>query len=280
LTPTFENLLGQALTTLAPSSASARLDAEVLLSTAIGCDRAYMVAHPAKLGDKSQLTHFDALLSRRQQGEPIAYILGQKEFWSLPIKTTSNTLIPRPETEHLVEQALARLPIESDALIFDLGTGSGAVAIAIAAERPDTKIIAVDLCAKALAVAEENASTLALYNISFLQGNWYTPLGDLRANLIVCNPPYVPDDDPHLDRGDIAHEPVLALRGGKDGMEEIEKIARGGKQHLQAKGSLIMEHGFDQGTAVQACLKAHGYLNIATTQDYSGLDRITQCQVT
>ena len=277
--PTFENLLSQSLNTLAPSSSSARLDAEVLLSAAVGCDRAYLVAHSDKLVDRSQLTNFNALLSRRQQGEPVAYILGHKEFWSLPIKTTSNTLIPRPETEHLVEQALARLPIDSDAMVFDLGTGSGAVAIAIAAERPGTRIIAVDICAKALAVAEDNARTLALLNISFRQGNWYAPLADLRADLIVSNPPYVRDDDPHLDKGDIAHEPALALRGGKTGMDEIEKIARGGKHHLQAKGSLIMEHGFDQGTAVRACLQGQDYLNIVTTKDYSGLDRITQCQV-
>lgn len=276
---TLNDLQVQGMERLSLCLASARLDTEVLLCAAFNCDSAYLLTHPEKQADLSHLSHFQDLLSRREQGEPIAYILGQKEFWSLPLKTTAATLIPRPETEHLVEQALSRLPLDREAFVFDLGTGSGAVAVAIASERPKTKIIAVDICPMALTVAEENAKNLDLHNVKFRLGSWYTPLQHLQADLIVSNPPYIRDDDPHLGKGDIVHEPLLALKGGKDGMDKIEKIAAGGKRHLKPKGHLLLEHGFDQSSAVQVCLQRNGYKDISTTQDYSGLDRITQCQI-
>lgn len=276
---TFNDLHVRATERLSPCSSSAHLDAEVLFCAAFNCDSAYLLAHPEQQADLNHVSHFQDLLSRREQGEPIAYILEHKEFWSLPLKTTPATLIPRPETEHLVEQALTRLPLDQQTLVFDLGTGSGAVAVAIASERRKARIIAVDVSPMALVIAEENAKNLGLDNVKFHLGSWYTPLQGLHADLIVANPPYIRDDDPHLNRGDIVHEPPLALKGGKDGMDAIEKIAAGGKRHLKPKGHLFLEHGFDQASAVQACLKDNGYMGISTSQDYSGLDRITQCQI-
>ena len=275
---TIEELRVSAQEILSPRSVSAQLDAEVLLRTALNCDSAYLIAHAEEQVDAKHHDRFMELLARREQGEPISYILGQQEFWSLSLKITPATLIPRPETECLVEQALPFVWSDRESLVFDLGTGSGAIAVALASERPQARIIAVDLCPKALAVAAQNANSLGLDNIEFRHGNWFSPTQDLQADLIVANPPYIPDNDPHLFRGNVAHEPALALKGGSNGLDSIETIAAGGIYHLKPEGHLFLEHGFDQASAVQAYLERNGYINISTIKDYSGLDRVTHGQ--
>jgi release factor glutamine methyltransferase len=264
-----------------------RLEAELLLAHALGVDRAWLFAHADDVVAPVQGVAFEALLARRDAGEPLAYITGRRGFWTLDLDVTPATLIPRPETELLVELALARLPAvllwerlqprsgSGHCAVADLGTGSGAVALAIASERPDIQIIATDASAEALAVAQRNARRLGLDNVRFAEGDWCAALGDAMFALILSNPPYIEAGDAHLEQGDLRHEPRSALASGADGLDAIRRIVRDARAHLVAGGWLLLEHGWTQATAVRDLLQHHGYADILTAQDLESRDRVT-----
>src|SRR5690606_4258090 len=212
----------------------------------------------------------------RAAGEPVAYLTGRRGFWTLDLAVTPDTLIPRPETELLVEQALQRLGSEAEARVADLGTGSGAIALAIAAERPLARVAAVDRSAGALAVARANALAHGLEGrVEFLAGDWFAPLQGRRFDLVVSNPPYIAEGDPHLARGDLRYEPAPALASGPDGLDAIRTIVAAAPRHLLPGGWLLLEHGFDQGAAVRGLLEARGFAEVATVPDLEGRDRVS-----
>jgi release factor glutamine methyltransferase len=257
---------------LATISDSPRLDAELLLSFVLGCERSFLHAHPEAALTQSQARHYGMFLERRMQGEPLAYIVGVKEFWSLRLRVTPQVLIPRPETELLVELALAEIPEDETFKIADLGTGSGAVALAIASERPNSKVLATDISEPALAIAADSAKRLGLTNIDFLVGDWFAPLrGHFRV--IVSNPPYIPSNDPHLHR--LQFEPRAALISSADGLNDLALIVHGAGLFLQVGGWLIVEHGFEQGPAVRALFKRHGFDEVRSDLDLAGRERAT-----
>jgi release factor glutamine methyltransferase len=253
---------------------AARLEAELLLALAADVSRAYLFAHPEQEIERNRVEDFAALVARRANGEPMAYILGEREFWSIPLRVTPAVLIPRPETEVLVEAALARIPREAELRIADLGTGSGAIAIALASERPRCAVYATEISAEALQVAKDNASRLKLGNISFRQGSWFEPLSGI-FDLIVSNPPYVATGDPHLDEGDLRFEPGEALESGPDGLEAIEAIVASAPRYLAAGGWLLTEHGMDQGAECRALLETNGFASIETLRDLEGSERVS-----
>lgn len=215
------------------------------------------------------------LLSRRARGEPVAYLTGKREFWSLELSVTPDVLIPRPETELLVEQALARIPDNTDWTVADLGTGSGAIALAIATERPRCHLIATDLSTAALAVAQGNAARLGITNVQFRQGEWLRPLNGTQLDVVVSNPPYVRANDPHLAQGDVRFEPKSALVAGTDGLDAIRRVAADAVSCLRPGGWLLLEHGYDQAQTVHTLLEAHGYTSVATCRDTADHERIT-----
>ncbi|NJN45514.1 MAG: peptide chain release factor N(5)-glutamine methyltransferase [Candidatus Competibacteraceae bacterium] len=266
-------LLQEAQANLSAVSDTPNLDAEVLLSHALQRSRSYLHAWPERLPGNSARACFALLLERRLRGEPIAYLVEQREFWSLNLKVTPATLIPRPETELLVELALQRIATDSAALVADLGTGSGAIALAIAQERPHARLIATDRDSAALAVAKDNAQRLGLHNVAFRQGDWCDALGRERFAVIVSNPPYLALDDPHQQQGDLRFEPPTALVAGRDGLAAIRTIIAQAVGYLQPGGGLLLEHGYDQATDVQALLHAQGFTNLSCHQDMAGIDR-------
>ncbi|GAB4346738.1 MAG: peptide chain release factor N(5)-glutamine methyltransferase [Gammaproteobacteria bacterium] len=251
------------------------LEAELLLAHALETDRSHLRAWPDRLVGPHQSGRFRELVRRRRQGEPVAYILGHREFWSLDLGVTRDTLIPRPETETLVELALERIPPDAAWTIGDLGTGSGAVALAIARERPHCRVVATEYSENALAVARENAIRHGIANVEFRQGDWWRPLAAERLNLALSNPPYVPEDDPHLLQGDLPWEPRQALVAGPDGLEAIRCILAGARRHLEREGWLLLEHGYDQGKAVRGLFREVGLGAIETRPDLAGRDRVT-----
>lgn len=256
-------------------SESARLDAELLLRHVLGVNRSWLYAWPDKPLAAQQQQQFEALVARRAQGEPIAHILGEREFWSLTLKVTPDTLIPRPDTELLVEQALRLLPNDAALKVADLGTGSGAIALAIARERPCCTLVATDYSAAALAVAQQNAIRNQIGNVEFSRGRWCEALGDEQFDLIVSNPPYIAVDDPHLAQGDVRFEPRSALASGPDGLDDIRQIAFEVSAHLLAEGWLLLEHGFEQGEKVRAILVSNGFDPVITWRDLAGHERVT-----
>jgi len=264
--------LAWARSTLAPNSDTAGLDAELLLARVLDRNRAYLHTWPERPLEAAQEASFRQLVQRRAAGEPVAYLLGEAEFWSLPLAISEHTLIPRPETELLVELALELIPEDAQWQITDLGTGSGAIALALASERPACQVHAVDASAEALAVAQQNAARLGLA-VEFHHGSWFQPLSGMQFQLIVSNPPYVASGDPHLDQGDVRHEPLSALASGPDGLDDIRHIVREAKGRLQAGGWLLIEHGYDQGEAVREIYKSNGYSDIRKVQDLGGRDR-------
>lgn len=268
--------LAEAASLLAGSSPTARLDAEALLAHAAGMNRTDLVTGADRPLDPGSVARFRDLVERRARGEPVAYLTGRREFWSLALEVTPATLIPRPETELLVEQALRRIAPDADALIADLGTGSGAVALAIARERPRARIVATDRSPAALAVARRNAARLGIANVEFREGEWFAPLVELRFDLVVGNPPYVALGDPHLAHGDLRFEPVEALVAGPDGLEAIRRIARDARAHLEPGAWLLLEHGYDQAAGVREILRAGGYREIASHRDLAGIERVTE----
>jgi release factor glutamine methyltransferase len=259
---------------LAAVSDSARLDAELLLCHALGRPRSYLYTWPEQELDEAQAQALEKLVERRQGGEPVAHILGRREFWSLELALSTDTLIPRPETELLVEAALARIPEQAEWAVADLGTGSGAIALAIASERPRCRITAVERSAGALVMARQNAQRLGLGNVEFLQGDWFAPLAGRRFQVILSNPPYIPEHDPHLSRGDIRFEPRSALAAGPDGLADLRQLVSGAPAFLCPPGWLLLEHGYDQGGAVTGLLDTAGYAEVADLTDLQGHGRV------
>ncbi|MDE2070795.1 MAG: peptide chain release factor N(5)-glutamine methyltransferase [Gammaproteobacteria bacterium] len=266
-------LLHTAGTRLAKTSATPHLDAECLLAHALQTRRSHLFAHPEQCVERDTLRRFARLVGARSQGRPVAYLTGEREFWSLSLKVNPATLIPRPETELLLEQTLYFVPTAARWQLLDLGTGSGAIALALAKERPHCRITATDISRPALAVAGKNAAALGIANVEFLQGEWFAPLPGRRYRVIVSNPPYVPDGDPHLDTGDLRFEPQRALNGGPDGLAMIRKIVQQAPAHLDPGGMLMLEHGNDQATRVRDLLSAAGFSGIQTFRDLAGTER-------
>jgi len=249
-----------------------RHEAEILLRSALGCDRLRLIAHPEDAVEPSQVRSAQACFARRRLGEPIAYITGWREFYGLALRVTPDVLIPRPETEQLVELGLERLPAGATERILELGTGSGAIAITLASLRPESSVTASDISQKALEVARRNAREHAVA-IDFVQSDWFESIDAAAFDLVVSNPPYVADGDPHLGRGDLRFEPSVALTGGADGLACIREIAASARHRLRAGGSLLLEHGHDQGEACAALLRGLGYSGVADFRDLAGLSR-------
>lgn len=275
---TIRAALQAATRALAESSASASSDAEVLVQHASGLTRADVLAHPERALSEAACGKLAALIERRRRGEPIAYITGRREFWSLDLAVSPATLIPRAETEVLVERALARIPADAVWTVADLGTGSGAVALAIAHERPRSRLMATDCSADALAVARTNAEHLQIGNVEFAIGEWFAPLRGRRFHVVVSNPPYVRATDPHLQTGDLRFEPLAALVGGADGLDAIRRISAAAPSHLHPDGWLLLEHGYDQGADVRALLTRIGYQRVRSYRDLLGHQRVTEGQ--
>jgi release factor glutamine methyltransferase len=256
--------------------ASPRLEAQALLAGCLKRPRSYLFAWPERILSTAQWRAFQALLQRRRDGEPLAYILGEREFWSLRLEVAPSTLIPRPETELLVELALQRGPAGATARVLELGTGSGAIAAALASERPGWGITATDNSHAALALAKRNFARLGLGNVRPLLGDWYAalPRGE-HFDLILSNPPYVARDDPHLQQGDLPWEPRDALVAGPDGLDAIRVIGAGAPAHLAPGGWLLLEHGCEQGPAVRSILRDAGLCQVASERDLAGLERVS-----
>ncbi|CAD5379746.1 N5-glutamine methyltransferase, modifies release factors RF-1 and RF-2 [Pseudomonas sp. OF001] len=269
--PTIESLLNGAEL---PDSPSARLDAELLLAHALGKPRSYLRTWPEREPDAAQCAAFAALLARRSKGEPVAYLLGRQGFWSLELEVAPHTLIPRPDTELLVETALALGP-GGPARVLDLGTGSGAIALALACERPAWQVLGVDRVAEAVLLAERNGARLGLANARFVESRWFSALAGERFAMIVGNPPYIAADDRHLSEGDVRFEPASALVAGADGLDDIRQIVHEAPEHLEAGGWLLLEHGYDQAAAVRALFAARGFTAVESRRDLGGHQRIT-----
>ncbi|MGN0863579.1 MAG: peptide chain release factor N(5)-glutamine methyltransferase [Stenotrophomonas koreensis] len=253
-----------------------RAEARLLLLHVLGQPAVWLFSHDREPVDPVAARRFGELVVRRAAGEPVAYLTGSRGFWSLELAVSPATLIPRPETELLVEQALLRLPDDGRPLrIADMGTGTGAVALAIASERPQAMVLATDLLGPTLAVAVGNAQRNGIDNVHFRRGSWYRALGRDRFDVIVSNPPYIRSDDAHLQQGDLRFEPPAALASGDDGLEAIRIIAAGACDHLVPGGWLLLEHGWDQGPAVRALLDAAGLEQVQTVVDLEGRDRVS-----
>ncbi|MCL7461752.1 peptide chain release factor N(5)-glutamine methyltransferase [Pseudomonas sp. NW5] len=274
--PTIDTLLASA--TL-PDSPSARLDAELLLAHVLGKPRSYLRTWPEREPSAEQCAAFAALLARRRTGEPVAYLLGRQGFWSLELEVAPHTLIPRPDTELLVEAALSLGP-PGPALVLDLGTGSGAIALALACERPHWQLVGVDRVAEAVQLAERNRMRLQLGNVRFLESHWFAALAGEHFALIVGNPPYIAADDRHLGEGDVRFEPASALVAGHDGLDDIRQIVREAPAYLEPGGWLLLEHGYDQAEVVRALFTAQGFAAVTSRRDLGGHERITLGQWT
>jgi release factor glutamine methyltransferase len=277
--PTISEILRTATRELQATSSTPRLDAEVLVMHACGLNRSGLVTHGHDALTDEQQHRLEMLLAQRRQGIPIAYLTGTREFWSLEFTVSPATLIPRPETELLVEKALAPVPQDAEWTIADLGTGCGAIALALAKERPHCRVIATDISPQALDVARSNAMKLGMTNIEFREGNWFEPLNDMQLDMIVSNPPYVRANDPHLDQGDVRFEPELALAAGPEGLDAIRQIALSAREHLNPAAWVLFEHGWDQAAAIGRLLHSLGYRNIVCYPDLGGRDRITACRL-
>ena len=289
----------------------AALEAQLLLQHALNVNRAWLIAHEGDALEANNHAVFEALLKRRLNGEPIAYILGYREFYGLKLKVSADTLIPRPDTETLVEAALAKIlepsfrreqfaklrttesncdetdsdlrqndMVWDDELkVLDLGTGTGAIALAIAHNRPQAFVTAVDASENALNIAQENAQNLNITNIKFVRSNWFSALQNEKFDLIVSNPPYIEQNDAHLTQGDLRFEPITALASGQDGLDDIRTIIAHAPQHLNPHGCLFLEHGYNQAESVSALLKQAGFSEIETIKDLGGNDRVTLGQL-
>ncbi len=267
--------LHQAVATLAPTSPTPRLDAEVLVMHICGLDRSGLITRDHTALTDAQERRLEELLARRQSGEPVAYLTGTREFWSMEFMVSPATLIPRPETELLVEMALERIPPDAPLTIADLGTGAGAIALAIASERPRCRIIATDFSTAALEVARANAERFGLTNVEFRHGDWLAPLTDVKLDMIVSNPPYICAADPHLEIGDVRFEPTQVLVAGADGLDAIRQIASAAVHYLKPDGWLMCEHGWDQAGTVAGLLRHLGYHDIVCSPDLAGHARVT-----
>lgn len=270
---TFLQWLKQA-TQVLNGSDSPRRDAEILLGFVTGRTRTFLMAFCETALTEEELMKLDGYLKRRQAGEPIAYITGVKEFWSLKFNVSPSTLIPRPDTEKLVELALEYLP-KVPCEVLDLGTGTGAITIAMATERPDCLFTAIDKSEDAFELAQKNAQQIGVNNVYFLLGNWYKPIKGRKFSMIVSNPPYIEPTDIHLSQGDVRYEPRSALVSEDDGFADIKIIVHGATKHLNQYGWLLIEHGYQQGDMVRTIFKQHGFQLVDTYTDYSGNERVT-----
>jgi len=256
-------------------SSSARIEVQCLLQAVLQVNRAWLLSHPEQSLDVSQHARYMALLGRRLAGEPIAYLLGEREFYGLTFKVSPATLIPRPDTELLVELALQRIPQQGTCRVLDLGTGSGAIALSISRARPNAQVVAVDASAAALEVAQFNAQQLNLGNVRLLHGNWFSELQGERFDIIVSNPPYIAASDVHLAQGDVRFEPRDALISGTDGLDDIRLICTQARVHLRPKGWLIFEHGHDQAAQARALLQQADFAEVFSARDLSGIERVS-----
>jgi len=254
---------------------NALFEARLLLQHGLGVDRSWLITHEQDFLEPDRLILVDAMLQRRLDGEPIAYIFGYREFYGLPLKVSPATLIPRPDTETLVEAALKKTPVDVAWNILDLGTGTGAVALAIAKHRPKCHVIGVDASPEALAVAIDNRQNLDLRNASMLKSDWFSVLSGQKFDLIVSNPPYIAEADCHLNQGDLRFEPRSALASGVDGLDDIRIIIQDAPKYLKPNGWLMLEHGYDQAQSVASLLKGHGFSQIDHAQDLAGTLRVT-----
>lgn len=271
--PSVSEILQQG--TLALSGTEARRESALLLQHELGVSDAWLIAHADDTVDVSQAAAFRSLIERRSRGEPVAYLVGTRGFHDLVLEVTPDVLIPRPETELLVDLALQRIPPDQEFTVADLGTGSGAIALAIAKARPQAQVLATDASEAALAVAQRNATHNAIANLTFAQGNWCEALGDARYDVIVSNPPYIADGDRHLREGDLRFEPRTALASGADGLDAIRAIVRRAREHLHNGGWLLLEHGFEQGEAVHDLFARNRYVDVFTERDLGGRERVS-----
>lgn len=256
-------------------------DAEQLMAHVLGRERGWLYTHGDAVVPEAAAERLEALVRRRLAGEPVAYLVGHRGFWRLDLAVGPATLVPRPETELLVELALERLPVDRDARVADLGTGSGAIALALALERPRARVLATDASAAALALARRNADALGsgAARVEFRQGDWWAPLAGETFDLIASNPPYIAEDDPHLARGDLRFEPRAALAAGPEGLDAIRAIVQGAPAHLRPGGWLLLEHGRDQGAAVRALMLQAGLDEVATARDLEGRERVSRGRI-
>jgi len=255
--------------------AEARLEVHVLAAHACGVERVWLLAHGDECMSVDSIPSYEQCLVRRLNGEPVAYIVGTREFYGHRLMVNADVLIPRPETELLVEQALARIEPGDAAQVLELGTGSGAIALAVALARPNARVCAVDKRIAALHVAQENSRQLAATNIELVQSDWWTQLPPQCFDLILSNPPYIAEQDPHLKQGDVRFEPLSALAAGQDGLDDLRHIIAEAPNWLNAGGWLVLEHGYDQGAAVRSLLNSAGFAMVETHRDLAGLDRVS-----
>ncbi len=258
-----------------PDSPTARLDVELLLAAALGKPRSFLHTWPERIVSSEAAQTFNGYLQRRRTGEPVAYILGQQGFWNIDLEVATHTLIPRPETEMLVESALELLPASIAHRLLDLGTGTGAIALSLAKDRAQWSVTAVDRVDEAVQLAERNRQRLHLENAQVLRSHWFSAVEGQRFDLILSNPPYIPANDPHLIEGDVRFEPSSALVSGPDGLDDLRLIISQAPAHLLAGGWLLLEHGYDQGAAVRELLSHHGFEQIQTRRDLADHERIT-----
>ncbi|MFT5034109.1 MAG: release factor glutamine methyltransferase [Bacteroidia bacterium] len=256
-------------------SDSAALDVDLLISHVLDKPRVFLYAHPEQILSAEQALALEALLERRRRGEPIAHLTGRSEFWSLPLRSTAATLIPRPDTECLVEAVLELYPPNSPCRLLDLGTGTGAIALALASERPNWDILAVDVSYDAVSLAKVNARSLGLEWVCIEQSDWFAAMPGKRFDIVVSNPPYIEENDAHLLQGDLRFEPHSALVAGADGLSDIRRIIRGAVEHLVPGGALVLEHGYLQADVVAAELAACGFSDIENRRDYGDNARVS-----
>ena len=256
---------------------SPSVDAKVLLAHIINKSQTYLFTWPDKLLNSNEINEFELAVTRRKQGEPVAYIIGKRDFWTLTLFTSPHTLIPRPDTEVLVEQVLACVSSEKDKplTICDLGTGTGAIALALASELPKSRVVGVDFLQEAVELAQRNAAHNKIKNVQFFQSDWFKQLQGKVFDVLVSNPPYIDEASPYLQQGDVRYEPKSALTSAESGLNDICHIATNAKNYLTPKGLLAFEHGFDQAKRVRELMKALGFEGVKTVQDYSGIDRVT-----
>jgi len=254
---------------------SARIEVQSLLQAVLQVNRAHLLTHPERLLAADQYARYLGLFERRLEGEPIAYLLGEREFYGMTFRVSPATLIPRPETELLVELALQRIPPHGAFRVLDLGTGSGAIALSIAHARPDAKVVAVDASTAALEVAQFNTERLGLGNVTLLHSYWFSALQGERFDMIVSNPPYVATDDVHLGKGDVRFEPLTALTSGADGLDDIRRIIAQAKEHLEVDGWLLLEHGYDHAAQVRALFQQAGFTEVFSERDLAGIERVS-----
>ena len=270
-----QQVLAIAVAKLTQQPEIARLDAELLLAHVLHKPRTWLHTWPEYELNAEQALEFEQLVARRAEGEPVAHLLSYQEFWSLDLIVTPDTLIPRPETERLVELALERIPAEAAWQIADLGTGTGAIALALAKERPGCRILATDRSAAALAVAGNNARRHGLGNVTFREGNWFEALqGEATFDMIVSNPPYIKENDPHLQQGDVRFEPATALQAGQHGLDDLQHLIREALPHLKPGGWLLLEHSYDQAAEVMHLLQQAGYQQVHDYSDLTGQPRV------